>query len=1552
MNTLKAVSRSVVLLVAAFLAGSGAQAAPRSATQNGNWSDANTWGGSALNAGDDVIVGSSRTVTADVSSVWLTSFTNAGTLVFSGTSTALNATNMFIGGTVTHIVNTASNVPWVPDGRVWLVCSNFYLATNGSINVDGKGYTSAGASATYVAGYGPGGGARLNGGSYSGGAAYGGAGARDSANTNGLPYGQPDQPFDPGSGGGVGWGALGGVGGGAVRIAASGSVVLNGMISASGTTTQASGGSGGAIWITCNTFAASNGVLSANGGGGTHTTYGCGGGGGRIAVSYDTAAQAAANLSAKPVLTVSANQGATACPAPVRSRPGTLWFPDTGFFPSSSMQGGQINISGFTSWSPGSLTVINGLLVFTNQFCLGVSNDLTIAGAGGGLEFTNGQLSVGGNLTVNSGTLTLFSDPANVSTVLVVGVFSVTNGGGVSVYSGATNNPTQDYGALVVVSNDLRVAAGSWVYPYSHGTNGGSVKFMMRNLSIDAAGGFDATGAGFWGGDPAANPPAPGFGPGKGQRAGGNSGGGGYGGVGGGGVGYGGVTNGSLMYPLGPGSGGSGGWGGTMQGKAGGGLIRLYVARTATINGTLKANGNASISGGSGGGIYLECQTLAGMNATNQANGGNGGGASHQSGGGGGRIAIWRIPELQTANTNTWSFQALGAINSGTATQSGSNGTVYIGDLPLSWPLIDNQPVGTVALDSVQANGTLTSTGTEAAVVSVFWGTTDGTNNPAQWAYTNTFPGVYGVQTFSTNLAIPTPGLYYYRYYAMNSHGEDWATNSVVFLAGQVMLEATDPFASEDGPDPGTFTIRRPAGMTNAPITVAYSIGGTASNGTDYVGLTGTATILAGATNTTITVSPIFDQWVTTTQTVVLTLLPGPYVIGPMNVATVSIANLVFTPGVNVAVSNGDWNTSSIWSQRRPPMDGDDVLTTGIVTIAQSSALLHSFTNRGTLTFSGTNTVLTAVNMVIAGTVTHIVNTNSSAPWVPNGRVWLSCSNLFLATNGAINVDGKGYTSSPGSGDAYAPGYGPGGGARLSQCSGGGAYGGAGAKESANVYGLPYGLADQPFDPGSGGGVGWGSQGGVGGGAVRIAASGNVVLNGPISANGTTTAASGGSGGAIWIACRTLAATNGVLSANGGDGTAGSYGAGGGGGRIAVSYDATAQAVINASAKPVLTVSANAGATATTYASVRSRPGSLWFTDSGFFPGMVLQGGQIVTPGFTAWAPGSLSVSSGLVVFANGFQLSVATNLTITGAAAGLELTNGLLSVGGDLTVNAGLLSDWAPLTGVASVSVGGNLTLTNGGTAHLYAAPTNGVIPCGALVTVGGDLVTAANSWIYPHSDPTNGGSVWFQVQNLTTRSGGGIDAGGLGFGGTITANDQYARGFGPGGGQRIGEQSGGGGYGGLGGGASPRGGAIYGATNTPLLAGSGGGGGWSAQGGNGGGVIYVTARGTIAVDGTLSANGGSTTSGGSGGSIYLRCRRLVGATGIVRADGGAGLNTTYGAGGGGGRIAIWCELNLASTNTWTLSVAGGGYSAQVTTGQVGTVYFGVFTGTVFLLQ
>jgi serralysin len=116
-----------------------------------------------------------------------------------------------------------------------------------------------------------------------------------------------------------------------------------------------------------------------------------------------------------------------------------------------------------------------------------------------------------------------------------------------------------------------------------------------------------------------------------------------------------------------------------------------------------------------------------------------------------------------------------------------------------------------------------------------------------------------------------------------------------------VTIRATDPNAAEKGPtgapDTGTFTVyRTTTPCLSCTLTVYYSISGTATNGVDYLTLSGSVTILGGATSATIVVKPIDDFLHEGTETVDAKLIACPssspcYIIGTPNTATVKIAD-------------------------------------------------------------------------------------------------------------------------------------------------------------------------------------------------------------------------------------------------------------------------------------------------------------------------------------------------------------------------------------------------------------------------------------------------------------------------------------------------------------------------------------------------------------------------------------------------------------------------------------------------------------------------------------
>jgi hypothetical protein len=83
---------------------------------------------------------------------------------------------------------------------------------------------------------------------------------------------------------------------------------------------------------------------------------------------------------------------------------------------------------------------------------------------------------------------------------------------------------------------------------------------------------------------------------------------------------------------------------------------------------------------------------------------------------------------------------------------------------------------------------------------------------------------------------------------------------------------ATWRFFTNCGPKDATFTVFR-SGATNNTLTVTYAIGGTATNGIDYVALPGTVTIPAGERRAAITIIPLDDGPPDITSTVVLKLV-------------------------------------------------------------------------------------------------------------------------------------------------------------------------------------------------------------------------------------------------------------------------------------------------------------------------------------------------------------------------------------------------------------------------------------------------------------------------------------------------------------------------------------------------------------------------------------------------------------------------------------------------------------------------------------------------------
>ena len=108
-------------------------------------------------------------------------------------------------------------------------------------------------------------------------------------------------------------------------------------------------------------------------------------------------------------------------------------------------------------------------------------------------------------------------------------------------------------------------------------------------------------------------------------------------------------------------------------------------------------------------------------------------------------------------------------------------------------------------------------------------------------------------------------------------------------VSSGVQVIANTPDAWMDGPTAGQFTIARPASSTSS-LTVNYTVGGTATGGTDYTTLSGSVVIPANQTTATVTVTPIQHSLSGASKTVVVTISTSTtYTVGQANAATVTI---------------------------------------------------------------------------------------------------------------------------------------------------------------------------------------------------------------------------------------------------------------------------------------------------------------------------------------------------------------------------------------------------------------------------------------------------------------------------------------------------------------------------------------------------------------------------------------------------------------------------------------------------------------------------------------
>jgi hypothetical protein len=120
-----------------------------------------------------------------------------------------------------------------------------------------------------------------------------------------------------------------------------------------------------------------------------------------------------------------------------------------------------------------------------------------------------------------------------------------------------------------------------------------------------------------------------------------------------------------------------------------------------------------------------------------------------------------------------------------------------------------------------------------------------------------------------------------------------------------ITVSATDPSASENAGDTGTFVITR-TGNTALALTVNYALGGSAAHGVDYAPLPGLLTLPAGSSVGSVTIVPLDDGLGEPQQTVSLQLRSGTgYIVGHPSLAEINLSDNSDPPIVTVGVIDG-----------------------------------------------------------------------------------------------------------------------------------------------------------------------------------------------------------------------------------------------------------------------------------------------------------------------------------------------------------------------------------------------------------------------------------------------------------------------------------------------------------------------------------------------------------------------------------------------------------------------------------------------------------------------
>ncbi|TRU41306.1 MAG: hemolysin, partial [Microcystis aeruginosa Ma_MB_F_20061100_S20] len=225
------------------------------------------------------------------------------------------------------------------------------------------------------------------------------------------------------------------------------------------------------------------------------------------------------------------------------------------------------------------------------------------------------------------------------------------------------------------------------------------------------------------------------------------------------------------------------------------------------------------------------------------------------------------------------------------------------------------------------------------------------------------------------------------------------ATGTITNDDTSVTLAVSPSSVTEDGTTNLVYTFTR-AGVTTNSLTVNYTVGGTATNGTDYASIPTSVTFAANSATATVTVDPTADTIVEPNETVILTLAAGTgYTVGTTTPVTGTITNDDVTlPSITLAVSPSsvteDGTTNLVYTFTRTGVTTNSLTVN--YTLGGTATLNNDYTRTGT-----TNTVTFAAN---ATTATVTVDPTADTIVEPNETVILTLATGTGYTVGTPNA--------------------------------------------------------------------------------------------------------------------------------------------------------------------------------------------------------------------------------------------------------------------------------------------------------------------------------------------------------------------------------------------------------------------------------------------------------------------------------------------------------------------------------------------------------------------